>query len=109
MRILSDTGQGIALESNARSLGVDLGETDILMLSHGHYDRAGGIAQMLQRAHKANDDCQPGVEQPRYAIQDGAPKSTQCGASDARKQAWKTHKEAVPADDRLKTPAFRGF
>ena len=47
MRILSDTGQEIALESNARSLDVYISETDILVLSHGHYDHAGGIAQVL--------------------------------------------------------------
>ena len=73
-RILFDTGQGIALESNARALGVDLGETDILVLSHGHYDHTGGIPQVLQHARKTNVYCHPGVVQPRYSIRNGTPK-----------------------------------
>lgn len=77
LHILFDTGQGMALESNARILGVDLDKTDILTLSHGHYDHTGGIAQVLQRAQKANVYCHPGIVQPRYAIRDGTPKSIQ--------------------------------
>lgn len=77
LHILFDTGQGMALESNARVLGVDLDKTDILTLSHGHYDHTGGIAQVLQRAQKANVYCHPGIVQPRYAIRDGTPKSIQ--------------------------------
>lgn len=73
-RILFDTGQGIALESNARALGVALGKTDILVLSHGHYDHTGGIPQVLQHAGKTNVYCHSGVAQPRYSIRDGTPK-----------------------------------
>jgi len=72
--ILFDTGQGGVLESNVRALGVDLGETDILVLSHGHYDHTGGILKVLQRAPKADVYCHPGVLQPRYTIRDGTPK-----------------------------------
>jgi 7,8-dihydropterin-6-yl-methyl-4-(beta-D-ribofuranosyl)aminobenzene 5'-phosphate synthase len=70
-RILFDTGQGIALESNARALGVDLGETDILVLSHGHYDHTGGIPQVLQHARRTIVYCHPGVVRPRYSIRNG--------------------------------------
>ena len=72
--ILFDTGQGGALEANVRALGVDLGETDILVLSHGHYDHTGGIPRVLQHAPKADVYCHPGVLQPRYSIRDGRPK-----------------------------------
>lgn len=77
LHILFDAGQGMAFESNARSLGVNLDETDVLVLSHGHYDHTGGIAQVLQRALKTNVYCHPGIVQPRYAIRDGTPKSIQ--------------------------------
>lgn len=45
-RVLFDTGQGYALLANARALDTRLSETDILVLSHGHYDHTGGIARL---------------------------------------------------------------
>lgn len=69
--ILLDTGQGNALSFNAGSLGVDLGKTDILVLSHGHYDHTGGIPQVLQHANGLNLYCHSGVVQPRYALSNG--------------------------------------
>jgi 7,8-dihydropterin-6-yl-methyl-4-(beta-D-ribofuranosyl)aminobenzene 5'-phosphate synthase len=70
-RILFDTGQGGSLGKNAKILGVDLGKTDIIMLSHGHYDHSGGMAQVMNRAEKAELYCHPGVVLPRYSISDG--------------------------------------
>lgn len=70
-RILFDTGQGGALEKNAKILGVDLGKTDIIVLSHGHYDHSGGMTQVMKRAEKAELYCHPGVVLPRYSISDG--------------------------------------
>ena len=75
--ILFDTGQGNALETNAQVLGVDLGKTDFLVLSHGHYDHTGGIAQVLQQAHNACVFGHSGIVQPRYAIRGGTPRSIQ--------------------------------
>ena len=42
-RILADTGASDAFLHNAALAGVDLGAVDLLFLSHGHYDHAGGI------------------------------------------------------------------
>lgn len=47
-RILFDTGQGMVLASNARILGKDLGRVDTVVLSHGHYDHAGGLSLLLE-------------------------------------------------------------
>jgi 7,8-dihydropterin-6-yl-methyl-4-(beta-D-ribofuranosyl)aminobenzene 5'-phosphate synthase len=69
--ILFDTGHGSALESNVRVLGVDLGETDVLVLSHGHYDHTGGIPYVLRHAPRAVVYCHPGVLRTRYAIRNG--------------------------------------
>ena len=45
--ILYDTGAGGALLANAASLGVDLSQASVLVLSHGHYDHTGGVADFL--------------------------------------------------------------
>lgn len=70
-RILFDTGQGAALVPNAWALGVDLAGTDLLVLSHGHYDHVGGVPHVLRRAGHVEIYCHPGVVMPRYAIRDG--------------------------------------
>jgi 7,8-dihydropterin-6-yl-methyl-4-(beta-D-ribofuranosyl)aminobenzene 5'-phosphate synthase len=45
--LLFDTGQGMALENNARVLGIDLSKADAIVLSHGHYDHVGGLEAIL--------------------------------------------------------------
>lgn len=47
-KILFDTGQGLALLNNARVLGIDLKKIDTVVLSHGHYDHAGGLKNLLE-------------------------------------------------------------
>jgi len=42
-KILFDTGQGLALLNNARHLGIDLKNIDVVILSHGHDDHSGGL------------------------------------------------------------------
>jgi 7,8-dihydropterin-6-yl-methyl-4-(beta-D-ribofuranosyl)aminobenzene 5'-phosphate synthase len=42
-RLIVDTGQSDAFLENAAALGIDLTQVDTLVLSHGHYDHAGGI------------------------------------------------------------------
>ncbi len=68
MRILFDTGQGNALEANARTLGLDLCEADILVLSHGHYDHTGGVPQVLKAAQRVCVYGHSGIMQRRYSI-----------------------------------------
>lgn len=72
--ILFDTGQGTALEINARSKGIDLQKTDILILSHGHYDHTGGISCVLRQSPMVKVYCHPGIVQMRYSIRDHKPK-----------------------------------
>lgn len=45
--ILMDTGQGGVLFPNMNALGVEPGEIDHLVLSHGHYDHTGGLQRLL--------------------------------------------------------------
>ncbi|MDK2800026.1 MAG: 7,8-dihydropterin-6-yl-methyl-4-(beta-D-ribofuranosyl)aminobenzene 5-phosphate synthase [Clostridiales bacterium] len=42
-RILFDTGQSSVFCHNANAMGIDLGQTEYIILSHGHYDHCGGL------------------------------------------------------------------
>lgn len=53
-RILFDVGpDGALLLSNAEKMGIDLREVDIAVLSHGHYDHAGGLRAFMEFNQKA--------------------------------------------------------
>jgi len=45
--LLFDTGQSDLLTANAQKLGVDLKNINTMVLSHGHYDHCGGLADVL--------------------------------------------------------------
>ena len=47
-RILFDTGQTDMLARNAQRMGVDLASADFAVISHGHYDHAGGLPHFLE-------------------------------------------------------------
>lgn len=44
-KLLADTGASGAFLENAQRLGVDVREVDTVIVSHGHYDHAGGILE----------------------------------------------------------------
>ncbi len=46
-RILFDMGQTDLFIRNAEKLGINLCDTDIAVISHGHYDHGGGLAHFL--------------------------------------------------------------
>lgn len=73
-RILFDTGKGEAVIPNSNALGIDLSTTTILVLSHGHYDHTGGIAEALAFASAARVVLHPGVFTDRWSIRTGVPK-----------------------------------
>jgi 7,8-dihydropterin-6-yl-methyl-4-(beta-D-ribofuranosyl)aminobenzene 5'-phosphate synthase len=58
-RILFDTGQSRLMLANARRLGVDLASTDAIVLSHGHHDHTGGLAQVLRISPQARVHAHP--------------------------------------------------
>lgn len=47
-RILFDTGASGAFAENARRMGIDLAGVDVAVLSHGHNDHGGGLAQFVK-------------------------------------------------------------
>lgn len=46
--LLFDTGQGLALKHNAEQLDIRMESVDAIILSHGHYDHAGGLVDALE-------------------------------------------------------------
>lgn len=67
-RVLFDTGPGPdVLVHNAEYLGIDLGSTDAVVLSHGHYDHTGGLMEVLGRAGKNPLFLHPGALIRRYS------------------------------------------
>jgi 7,8-dihydropterin-6-yl-methyl-4-(beta-D-ribofuranosyl)aminobenzene 5'-phosphate synthase len=66
--VLFDTGQGMSLGRNARTLGVDLTAIDTIVFSHGHYDHTGGLADVLHPARSVEVIAHPDVLAPKYAV-----------------------------------------
>ena len=66
-RILFDTGHEGALQENAKRLGIDLGEADVLVISHGHKDHTGTLDRFLAVNGKAELYFANGIGSRRYS------------------------------------------
>jgi len=89
--VLFDTGQAGLLFKNAKKLGVDLDKTEAVILSHGHYDHTGGLADVLDAAPNALVYMHPAALGPKFSR-----KGTQAraiGIPDSVKQAIRFHAE----------------
>jgi 7,8-dihydropterin-6-yl-methyl-4-(beta-D-ribofuranosyl)aminobenzene 5'-phosphate synthase len=71
--ILFDTGQTDAIVHNAELLDIDLSQTDMIVLSHGHYDHTGGLKAVLESAPNANVFLHPDAPKLRYSHPPGKP------------------------------------
>ncbi len=65
--VLFDTGQGHVLANNAYRLHIPLHEADAIVLSHGHYDHTGGLAEALSTNRLATVYAHPAAFAPKYA------------------------------------------
>jgi len=65
-KVLFDTGQGYALLHNARIMGFDLSGVNDVVLSHGHYDHTGGLAELLKAGGERDIYAHPGIFVARY-------------------------------------------
>jgi len=72
--LLFDTGASAStLGANAVHLGIDLKSLDAIVLSHGHYDHAGGLAWALATATEARLFLHPDVLSDRYVCRGARP------------------------------------
>lgn len=66
-RILFDCGSSEKMLYNAKKLGIDLGRLDAVVLSHSHYDHAGGFRFLAERFPVARVYTGPGFFAEKYA------------------------------------------
>lgn len=63
---LFDCGQGLGIVRNALSLYKDLGKLQGIILSHGHYDHAGGLPEVLRQTGRIEVFAHPDIFAERY-------------------------------------------
>lgn len=68
--LLFDTGQGLTLLHNARCMNKDLSRVGDVVISHGHYDHAGGLKPLLEMCGAKRVYSHPSVFCPRYRVKD---------------------------------------
>lgn len=78
-RILFDCGSSEKMLYNAKKLGVDLGKLDAVVLSHAHYDHAGGFRYLAERYPVAKVFIGPGFFEEKYAVGDNCFKNLSAG------------------------------
>jgi 7,8-dihydropterin-6-yl-methyl-4-(beta-D-ribofuranosyl)aminobenzene 5'-phosphate synthase len=102
-RVLLDTGQGSVLASNAFKLDVPLHQADAVILSHGHYDHCGALADVL-RVNRPYVFAHPAALEPKFARnQDGT--SRQIGIPATAEHALRERRGSLVATS-SPTPVF---
>lgn len=84
-KTLFDTGQSESILYNAKTLDIDLAQTDAIILSHGHYDHTGGLPSVINIASKAKIYLHPAAAEPKYSQKASGVKYI--GMSDSAKKA----------------------
>jgi len=68
--ILFDTGQGLTLLPNAARMKKELAAVSTVVISHGHYDHAGGLMPLLQVSGGVEVFAHDGIFTPRHRVKD---------------------------------------
>lgn len=66
INILFDTGQGLCLKHNAKSLNVNLTSIDKVVISHAHYDHTAGIKEIVREMPDISIHAHPDIFSPKY-------------------------------------------
>ena len=77
--ILFDCGSSERMLYNAKKLGIDLGKLDAVVLSHAHYDHAGGFRFLAEQYPVERVYTGPGFFEPKYARADNCCKNLSAG------------------------------
>ena len=77
--ILFDCGSSEKMLYNAKKLGIDLGKPDAVVLSHAHYDHAGGFRFLAERYPVGRVYTGPGFFEPKYARSDNCERNLSAG------------------------------
>ena len=65
-QILFDTGQGKVLQHNAKCLEIPLDATEMVLISHGHYDHTGGLKDLLDKVDQIDCYLHPAALEQKY-------------------------------------------
>ena len=84
-QILMDTGQGLGLKANADALNVNLSDIKKIVLSHGHYDHTGGLADLMPRKERIDVYAHPDIFSPKYVLRGEENKAVFIGTRFSRK------------------------
>jgi 7,8-dihydropterin-6-yl-methyl-4-(beta-D-ribofuranosyl)aminobenzene 5'-phosphate synthase len=68
--LLFDTGQGLTLLHNAGRMSKDLSLVKQVVISHGHYDHAGGLMPLLEQCGAKQVLGHPAIFRSRYRVKD---------------------------------------
>ncbi|MSN25159.1 MAG: MBL fold metallo-hydrolase [Geobacter sp.] len=68
--LLFDTGGGMTLLHNAGRMKKDLSKVEKVVISHGHYDHAGGLLPLLEKFGPKQVCGHPGIFKARHRVKD---------------------------------------
>lgn len=92
--ILFDTGNKDALSVNLQKLGLDINDLTDLVLSHGHYDHAGGVETVVGARHDIQVYLHQAAMQPRYVRENGGYRSVRMPSGSMR-ALWKVADDSI--------------
>ncbi|MBR3304490.1 MAG: MBL fold metallo-hydrolase [Christensenellaceae bacterium] len=70
-KILLDTGSSSMFAENAETMGIDMGNVDLGVLSHAHYDHADGLDDFFRLNSKAPFLIREGADENCFGIKEG--------------------------------------